>query len=88
MTFMFFDPYFAKEFMFKVTFRSSQTLAINSFDTAAMLKEKLEAIDTIDSVDISMSSTATQSVCTSDGSNIVTIKFLSQTGGSPWMDQF
>ena len=72
---------------FKVTFRSSQTLAINYFDTAAMLKEKLEAIDTIDSVDISMSSTTTQSVCTSDGSNIVTIKFLSQTGGSPWMDQ-
>ena len=73
---------------FKFTFRSSQTLDISYADTADMLKEKLEAIDTIDSVAISFSSTAAFSVCTSDGSNIVTIKFLSQTGGSPWMDKF
>lgn len=73
---------------FTVTFRGATTLAVNSYDTAAQLKEKLEAISTIDSVAVTFSSSTAGAVCTSDGSNIVTITFLSQTGGSPWMDQF
>jgi hypothetical protein len=73
---------------FKINFRGETTLEINAFDTKEQFKEKLEAIKTIDSVKITFSDANAFSVCTAGGTNVVIITFLSQTGGSPWMDQF
>ena len=73
---------------FKIKFRGEITLDINAFDTKDQMKEKLEAIKTIDSVQITFTDSTAFTVCTSGGTNVVIIKFLSQTGGSPWIDQF
>ena len=60
---------------FTLTFRGETTLAINTYDTAAQLKEKIEGIKTIDSVAISFSSKTAGAICAPDGSNVVTITF-------------
>ena len=73
---------------FKIKFRGQKTLQIFAYDTKEQVKEKLEALSTIDSVKITFTEANAFSVCTAGGTNIVIITFLSQTGGSPWMDQF
>lgn len=75
---------------FKLVFRDATSESISHLDTAAMIKEKLEGIISINSVSVEFSSqdhlTMLSPVCTEDGSNVVKITFNTETGGSTYPD--
>lgn len=66
-----------------LTFRQKTTSAISFDATASQVKTALEALTTIDSVDVEYTTGTT--LCTSDGTNTATVKFFVPSGDVPPM---
>lgn len=70
---------------FRLIFRGRQTVLIAASATISNLKTALENLSSIGTVEISYSNGS--SACTTDGSNKISIKFLSEYGDLPAIDK-
>jgi len=71
---------------FTMTFRSSTTAALLHTATTLQMEAALNALPTINKVTVKFSNGV--SACTSDGSNIITIKYVTELGGSIHPDAY
>lgn len=75
---------------FRLSFRDAKSDPISHLDTAAMMKDKLEALISINGIGVEFSSqdaiTMLSPACTVNGENVIKLTFNTETGGSSYPD--